>query len=108
MKTKIFVILLFLGIGLAFAVETAQAQDPGSRPAPFRRYDGQDWERFYHYPYVYYSQNFRPTEEYRSADSLYYRYSRSMQVPTYNPYWQNYYPVPRRFHKGTHFVLDVM
>src|SRR5690606_192683 len=29
-----------------------------------------DWERFYHYPYVYYPQNFWGNEYYRSDESL--------------------------------------
>lgn len=108
MKWKIFGILLLFGLFFAFAAEQVQAQNPGRRPASFRRYDAQDWGRFYHYPYVYYPQSFRSLDQYKSADSLYYRYDRPMQVPTYNPYWQNYYPVPRRFHEGSHFVLDIM
>ena len=42
-------------------------------------YKTQDWERFYHYPYVYYPQNFWGSEYYRSADSLYYRYPPEMR-----------------------------
>ncbi|MBQ1454492.1 MAG: calmodulin-binding protein [Thermoguttaceae bacterium] len=109
MKYKLFGLLILLGLFFAFAANNqANAQDPGRRPSAFQRYDAQDWNRFYYYPYVYYKQNFRSMDQYRSADSLYYRYDRPMQVPTYNPYWQNYYPVPRRFHKGHHFILDVM
>lgn len=108
MKFKIFCILLFIGLFCLVDQQSAQAQTSLRRPASYRRYDAQDWGRFFHYPYVYYNQNFQSMDQYRSADSLYYRYDRPMQVPMYNPYWQNYYPVPRRFHEGTHFVLDVM
>ena len=62
-------------------------------------YRAQDWERFYHYPYVYYPQNFWGNEYYRSAESLYYRYPPEMRIPVYNNNWQNYYPkaqVPQR------------
>ena len=67
----------------------------------------QDWERFYHYPYVYYPQNFYGSEYYRSSNSLYHRYPQEMRIPVYNRNWQNYYPSPRPYHQGHHFVLDV-
>jgi hypothetical protein len=70
-------------------------------------YTTQDWNRFYHYPYVYYPQNFWGNEYYRSADSLYYRYPPEMRIPVYNRHWHNYYPNRRRFHSGHHFILDV-
>lgn len=109
MKRVLLVVLAIIGFMFLFEIGSARAQSPtANRPASYRRYDAQDWNRFYYYPYVYYNQNFRPMSEYRSADSLYYRYSRPMQVPTYNPNWQNYYPVKRRFHEGTHFLLDIM
>ena len=57
----------------------------------------QDWERFYHYPYVYYPQNFWGNEYYRSADSLYYRYPAEMRIPVYNRHWHNEYPSPRKY-----------
>ena len=66
-----------------------------------------DSSRFYHYPYVFYPQNFRGSEYYRSSDSLYYRYPPEMQIPVYNRHWHNYYPSPRRYHSGHHFILDV-
>jgi len=85
-------------------------------------YRGKDWDRFYHYPYVYYPQNFWGSEYYRSADSLYYRYPPEMRIPVYNKRWYNYYPNNRprmydqllqrripgnRYHEGHHFHLDV-
>jgi len=66
-----------------------------------------DWERFYHYPYVYYPQNFWGNEYYRSSDSLYYRYPQEMRIPVYNKTWHNYYPQPRLYHHGHQFQLDV-
>lgn len=66
-----------------------------------------DWQRFYHYPYVYYPQNFWGSEYYRSADSLYHRYPPEMRIPVYNRRWHNYYPAGRRYHAGHHFILDV-
>ena len=67
----------------------------------------QNWERFYHYPYVYYPQNFRGNDYYRSANSMYYRYPQEMRIPVYNKKWHNYYPSPRLYHRGAHFQLDV-
>jgi len=63
-------------------------------PSPYANPTGaaQDWARFRNYPYGYYPQNFGAPD---------------MSVPKYNPRWQNYYPNPRRFHEGKHFLLDV-
>ena len=72
-----------------------------------RNYSPQDWNRFYHYPYVYYPHNYYPTEYFRSAPSLYYRYPPEMQIPVYNRQWHNEYPMPRRYHQGHAFILDV-
>ncbi len=69
--------------------------------------DNRDWNRFYHYPYVYYPQNFWGQEYYRSSDSMYHRYPTEMRIPVYNKKWHNYYPSSRRFHYGHHFQLDV-
>lgn len=65
-----------------------------------------DWNRFYHYPYVYYPQNFWGQEYFKSSDSLYHRYPQEMRIPVYNKKWHNYYPSNRRFHRGHHFILD--
>ena len=64
-------------------------------------------DRFYHYPYVYYPHNFYSNNYYRSSDSLYHRYPTEMRVPVYNRDWYNYYPAPRRYHWGHHFITDV-
>ena len=97
-----------VGVGCATfgAADTAQAQQAyGQNWAS--TYTTQDWNRFYHYPYVYYPQNFWGSEYYRSADSLYYRYPPEMRIPVYNRRWHNYYPNRRKYHSGHHFVLDV-
>ena len=107
MKSRLLVILYAVGLFSFISGSNAQAQAPLARPLASQSYVAQDWARFRHYPYVYYTQNFKSPEMYRSANDLYYRYPRYMQVPAFNPYWQNYYPVPRRFHEGKHFVLDV-
>jgi hypothetical protein len=84
----------------------AQAQEAYGRQWG-HTYATQDWNRFYHYPYVYYPQNFWGTDYYRSSDNLYFRYPPEMRIPVYNKQWQNYYPEPRRYHQGYHFTLDV-
>jgi len=66
----------------------------------------QDWDRFYHYPYVYYPQNFYTDQYYRSSGSLYYRYPAEMRIPVYNKRWYNYYPTDRLYHRGHPFQLD--
>jgi hypothetical protein len=72
-----------------------------------RTYNTQDWERFYHYPYVYYPQNFWSSDYFRSSEDLYYRYPPEMRIPVYNNAWFNYYPEKRKYHSGHHFILDV-
>ncbi len=69
-------------------------------------YNTQDWNRFYHYPYVYYPQNFWGSEYYSSAEHPYFRYPQEMGIPVYNRQWFNYYPEPRKYHQGSHFILD--
>ncbi|MGI5832450.1 MAG: calmodulin-binding protein [Thermoguttaceae bacterium] len=107
MKIRYLITVFLLAFAATLWCEKASAQQPlGVRASA--NYNAQNWGRFFHYPYVYYPQNFRPIDNYRSTDDLYYRYRPDMQVPTYNPYWQNYYPNPRRYHRGAHFVLDIM
>ena len=88
------------------AADDAQAQQAYGR-AWGHTYTTLDWDRFYHYPYVYYPQNFWGNEYYRSADSLYFRYPPEMRIPVYNRHWFNHYPTPRPYHRGHHFVLDI-
>ena len=93
----------------AFAVigqSTAQAQQP-AYGANWGQQSSRNMERFYHYPYVTYPQNYWGNEYFRSADSLYHRYPAEMQVPKYNQQWHNYYSSPRRYHFGHHFLTDV-
>ncbi|MBT4865066.1 MAG: hypothetical protein HON53_08115 [Planctomycetaceae bacterium] len=63
-----------------------------------------DWNRFYYYPYVYYPQSFDRSQQ--SYNHLYYRYPASRRIPVYNEQWYNYYPSPRPYHRGHHFILD--
>ena len=93
--------------GLCFVAGNAcQAQEAYGRMWG-RTYNTQDWERFYHYPYVYYPQNFWSSDYFRSSEDLYHRYPTEMRIPVYNNAWHNYYPEPRRYHRGHHFILDV-
>jgi hypothetical protein len=96
----------FTLLATAGAADQAEAQQAYGR-AWGSTYNTMDWDRFYHYPYVYYPQNFWGNEYYRSADSLYFRYPPEMRIPVYNRHWFNYYPSPRPYHRGHHFVLDV-
>ncbi|MBS0210266.1 MAG: calmodulin-binding protein [Planctomycetes bacterium] len=90
----------------ALVGSTAQAQQAYGR-AWGRSYSTQDWERFYHYPYVYYPQNYYGADYYKSSNDMYYRYPQEMRIPVYNKAWQNEYPQSRRYHQGHHFILDV-
>ena len=86
----------------------AQAQQQGAYGRVWGgNYRANDWERFYHYPYVYYPQNFWGNEYYRSSEDLYHRYPAEMRTPVYNKQWHNYYPQGRRYHYGKQFLLDV-
>jgi hypothetical protein len=98
--------LLLAAVWFGLGSRPAQAQQAFGRQW-LHSYNTQDWQRFYHYPYVFYPQNFWGQEYYRSAESLYYRYPQEMRIPVYNRQWQNYYPQRRRYHYGHHFVLDV-
>ncbi len=108
----------------AFVVaESASAQQRAYGQTWGGQASTRDWNRFYHYPYVYYPQNFWGQEYYRSSDSMYHRYPPEMRIPVYNKQWHNFYPEkprdpcdlwdpweardPRRFHQGNHFRLDV-
>ena len=102
------VMVLICAAGLAAALDTspAEAQKAFGRQWGHAHNTG-DWQRFYHYPYVFYPQNFWSGEYYRSGESLYYRYPPEMRIPVYNRQWRNYYPNDRLYHRGHHFILDV-
>lgn len=72
-----------------------------------KNYNSQDWNRFYHYPYIYYPHNFYPAEYYRSADNLYRRYPKEMRVPIYDKKNYNYHAEPKPYHEGFHYIIDV-
>lgn len=108
MLRKTLLSLLYAMALVSMSSLTTQASDPR---AYGRTWGGassnRDVQRFYHYPYVFYPQNFLGSEYYKSSDSLYYRYPPEMQIPVYNRHWHNEYPSPRRYHSGHHFILDV-
>ena len=64
-------------------------------------------DRFYHYPYVTYPQNYRGSSYYRSGNDMYHRYPAEMRIPVYNKKWYNYYPTARRYHAGHQFLTDI-
>ena len=105
-RRTILVLLAVAAIVVLLSVSDVQAQQAYGRQWG-RTYGTQDWNRFYHYPYVYYPQNFWGQEYYRSSEDMYHRYPPEMRVPVYNKKWHNYYPEGQRYHQGHHFILDV-
>jgi opacity protein-like surface antigen len=97
---------------LALAAQPAGAQPPpvGQQAYGYQwghSYNAQDWNRLYHYPYVWYPHNYYHDGYMQSANDLYYRYPQEMRIPVYNRQWHNEYPKSRRYHHGHHFHLDV-
>ncbi len=102
--------LILCGVAALWVALAADTQ--AQQPHAFGRvwggaYTTHDWERFYHYPYVFYPQNFWGSEYYRSDESLYHRYPPEMRIPVYNKQWHNMYPAGQRYHSGHHFITDV-
>ncbi|MCA9247253.1 MAG: hypothetical protein KDA42_09070 [Planctomycetales bacterium] len=93
-------------LAASLAADRAQAQQAYGQSWG-RTYNTRDWERFYHYPYVYYPQNYWGSEYYSSSNDMYHRYPPEMRVPVYNRQWHNYYPNRRKYHSGHQFILDV-
>jgi hypothetical protein len=105
-RRMLLIVLCTLFFCVCFSA-TSHAQERAFGQVWGGAYGPRDWERFYHYPYVFYPQNFYGNEYYRSSQSLYYRYPQEMRVPVYNKAWHNYYPAGRRYHSGHQFILDV-
>ena len=103
--------MLLFAACTALAASTFAASQASAQQAFGRAWGGgmtnRDWQRMYHYPYVYYPQNYWNKDYFKSSQSLYNRYPAEMRIPVYNKRWQNYYPENRRYHSGHHFVLDV-
>lgn len=106
-KTLLSAIILAAGIAL-WNCQAVQAQQQGFGRQYSPHTTTQDNDRFLHYPYVYYPQNFWSEQHYRSQPDLYNRYPTEMRIPMYDRRWMNYYPEERRYHMGHHFFLDVM
>ena len=130
MRRTIFVLLLTAFVLALFSVADVQAQQAFDRQWG-RTYSTQDWNRMYHYPYVYYPQNFWGNDYYRSSEDMYYRYPAEMRIPVYHKQWQRFYPAHRqdpairehqffpmfgsggechtgdRYCQGHHFIADV-
>ena len=107
MRRAVLTALFATIVGVGLLAGTSHAQERAYGQTWGQTYSAHDWERFYHYPYVFYPQNYYGNEYYRSSNSLYHRYPPEMRVPVYNKQWHNYYPEGRRYHWGHHFNLDV-
>ncbi len=105
LRRIVLVLLCAAGCWFVLGASEAQAQRAYGRTWG-QNYKTQDWERYYHYPFVYYPQNFWGNEYYRSANHMYFRYPPEMRIPVYNRQWHNYYPEERLYHDGHHFILD--
>ncbi len=105
-RRTMLALLVAAALTALISVGEAQAEQAYGRQWG-RTYSTQDWNRFYHYPFVYYPQNFWGPDYYRSAEDLYYRYPAEMRIPVYNMQWQNFYPKPQRYHQGDHMKLDI-
>lgn len=114
LRRTIIALLCAVVVWAVLSVATAQAQQAYGRQWG-HSYSTQDWNRLYHYPYVYYPQNFWGPDYYRSSDDMYFRYPPEMRIPVYNRQWQNFYPDTSirfdrlsspRYQQGYHFVLD--
>ena len=106
MIRRTMLVLAMAATVMAAMAVAAQAEQAYGRQWG-RTYSTQDWNRMYHYPYVYYPQNYWGTDYYRSSDNLYHRYPPEMQIPVYNMKWMNMLPEEHRYHMGHHFTLDV-
>jgi hypothetical protein len=112
MASRLFTTAAVVAVGVALFAAEAAAQSPAVAQQAYGQqwghsYNTQDWNRLYHYPYVWYPHNFYHDGYMQSANDLYHRYPQEMRVPVYNRQWQNDYPKSRRYHHGYHFNLDV-
>jgi hypothetical protein len=106
-RRAIVAVLCAMALSACLSAKQADAQERAYGRVWGNAYGTQDWDRFYHYPYVFYPQNYWGNEYYRTRESLYFRYPPEMRIPVYNKKWHNYYPEGRRYHYGHHFILDV-
>jgi hypothetical protein len=106
-RRVILALVCVAAVGAVCCTSKAQAQQQAFGQQWGQTYSTQDWQRLYHYPYVYYPQNFWGPDYYRSSGNMYYRYPPEMQIPVYNRSWHDEYPQDRRYYGGHHFNLDV-
>lgn len=95
MLRRLLLIAVMAVVATAGFSQPVQAAPPG-QPS--------DWQRFYHYPYVYYPHSFQKPQQY---NNMYHKYPQSMQIPVYNKSWYNFYPTEKPYHSGHHYILDV-
>ena len=106
-RRAMWAVLGVMVLCLVLSDTSASAQDRAYGRVWGGAYGKRDWERFYHYPYVFYPQNFWGNEYYRSSEDMYYRYPPEMRIPVYNQKWHNFYPTGQLYHSGHQFILDV-
>ena len=94
---KRFLMITILAVAAVMSFGSSVDAAPPGQPS--------DWQRFYHYPYVYYPHSF---QQHPQHNSLYYKYPPAMQIPVYNKSWYNFYPTEKPYHSGHHFILDVL
>jgi len=107
MRRAVITVLFTTVMSVCLAADESQAQERAFGRVWGHSYAPRDWERFYHYPYVFYPQNYWGGEYFRSREDLYFRYPPEMRIPVYNKAWFNYYPEGRLYHSGHHFITDV-
>ena len=69
-RRTLFVLLSAAALVAVVGVADVQAEQQAFGRQWGRTYNTQDWNRFYHYPYVYYPQNFWAADYFRSNDDL--------------------------------------
>lgn len=106
-RRAILALLACSVLAICLSATTAHAEQQAFNRVWGGAYGQNNWERFYHYPYVFYPQNFWGNEYYRSAESLYYRYPPEMRIPVYNKKWHNELPAGQLYHSGHHFITDM-
>jgi hypothetical protein len=99
-RRTMFALLCAVAASVIFSVTNVQAQEAFDRQWG-RTYNTQDWNRMYHYPYVYYPQNYWGPDYYRSSEDMYHRYPQEMRTPVYNKQWESFYAEHRKDPAGS-------
>ncbi|MDR2641713.1 MAG: hypothetical protein LBC74_02845 [Planctomycetaceae bacterium] len=107
MHKFLLTIICTVVICMFYLVPDAQAQQGFGRQWA-GTYQSQDWQRFMYYPYIYYPHNYYSPEYFRSSEDVYNRYPAEMRIPAYNKDWINFFPEPRKYHRGHHFRLSIL